>query len=577
MQPPPMLIVDDLMSQASSFNNNNNNNNALSCCMFCGSSDPEDIPGHEKLCAHRRIACPRCRCEMSAKNYIGHTCRPTAAMHEISKCELCGGLRRTDLAGQHRLVCSYRTVKCNYCNESIVARDYLTHINMMCLARFTTCSDCGVRFSSDDIDRHRSAICMHCDQTVPECIIKRHIQSCPSARIACPYCGDLYPRAAIHEHTARCSTRQVCPECGEQIRDPATHPCTRSCPKCGDIVRVLDFKTHTEKECKTTCACGCGEAVLWIDVESKAHCNGGRCVVACPQCHGVILCTDRVDHLANSCPQRTVTCPLCDLRMRYVVLLVHSKWCSVKNANNQGVMGIVLDPECYVVDVRKDSPAMRAGFCVGDRLLRYEHHRLGVKGTILTRQDLARLMSLSTEGDHITIEVHRKELVAEGGRTYALSVMLMAPSLAGHVTQERIKALRRMRAEALGDDRGRTIRELEDIISNRSNTDSVIAQLFRARHHRGEVTVLGREMREFLGSVFEELRLVQIPMFTEEIHEAIEASVWYYSTGAAAAPSVDKMELTPEQCGVVTRVILRHILASLLEVEKEDENTQNVS
>eukprot|EP00759_Apiculatamorpha_spiralis_P042122 PhF_6_TR40409/c0_g1_i1/m.60225 len=529
-------------------------------CRWCGDVSFANVSQHEPLCAFREVRCPTCRDMCVARMFYKHQCRPEVLKqnflreHKTATCTLCGGMRLAATLEKHtQSLCSHRPVRCNYCHVTVLAKDYLSHTSdgVSCKGQLITCSRCEMKWSAVDYEIHVNAICPHCDHRFPQCTLKSHVAGCVS-NILCPYCHVHYTMKEIEPHMQQCTYKETCCVCHLPLVDD-NHECVTTCGMCGTDVPVIHMTKHKNTECRVKCEC-CGVSIHPKD--RYVHCSEKvDCLVPCLLCHQRIPCVSRTSHASTSCPEREVQCPTCTKTMRWCVLQVHEKWC--KEGRDEGILGIVLDPNCVVVDVKDGSPASEAGLRIGDRINHYRTHHYGLEQDVTNRRDIAFLMTVVREGDVIAITVLR------GVESVTMDLILRAPKKKAPPSDTRLKTLQQMRITVLdATQRGNAVKTITRLLKDSNATDLIAVCTEEYEKHRtthGGWVSMG-DVKEIVENVLTALELGRIPFFTEEVQDAMWEAEWYTNYEESA-----NIALTPRQLVSIVDKLLRNVQQALME------------
>jgi ankyrin repeat protein len=314
-------------------------NNQITCPNGCG----KILFAHEKTahlaeCVYRIVPCP-------------NNCSRTDLLFK-------------EIPEHCSLYCEYRKIPCEQCHEDVELGQLKMHQAEECNYRKVACPlKCDKVVIFCEVNDHLKTKCAHrkvpctlfCSESVRECDMIHHIShDCRNRRVTCPNkCHHPIIAFQLEMHlSSQCPQRMVeCPQCHDSTvlsKDYDYHVkelCGYrliNCPeKCSIQIPVCQLSEHLAKECLhkvVPCPNNCSYQVQRKFLERHLLKECENRLVPCPnQCvnherstfqETVIQCIPGkllAMHVKSECPERLITCSLCQLSIKSKYLLLHQK------------------------------------------------------------------------------------------------------------------------------------------------------------------------------------------------------------------------------------------------------------
>lgn len=225
------------------------------------------------------------------------------------------------------------------CNVTLLRNSVATHISATCAVRTWTCKACGAKMSIADKNKHTCLLknkmveCyLGCGETFRQSDMQEHeFYDCDFAVMECKAerehlddthtnygCGMVVSKKDLQQHQSCCENRLVsCPnDCQHGVlsiraKDLAAHllDCPRRtfcCPLCNKTVIEAGHQKSCEHQSVTCTTCGESMPFFFLTTHKKSTCR----LIHCKNCGASVQKSQKVEHDAHICKQRTAPCRL---------------------------------------------------------------------------------------------------------------------------------------------------------------------------------------------------------------------------------------------------------------------------
>jgi ankyrin repeat protein len=303
-----------------------NVDDTITCPNGCGLVIyPYEVVYHDPICELREVECPlKCGTRrIMAKELDEHIA--DECQKRIIRCENCGIGHTFDTTDLHKNTeCSHRQYICPLGCGGMVTHMYLASHSSICTWKIIDCpQNCGLKLPVCKSYKHTRHECefrrLSCPQKCAGLILAKNLPKhmasiCPERIVLCQFCDlkSTFKNNTIH--LKKCDVRLV--------------PCYN---KCGMDIVFNEMKGHLEEYCEmrfVECPLKCDLKVRKCDLDSHMeNICGNRlieCTLRCVENDEVpiyeqvivkIIAKQSDLHLRYNCPNRTMSCARCSLKV----------------------------------------------------------------------------------------------------------------------------------------------------------------------------------------------------------------------------------------------------------------------